>query len=201
MSLIHKPASLKCKLPIYTLNMLNGKVHVITSPELVSAVSRNSKNLAFNPFIAQLGMRITGHDQATSLIVQHNLNGENGSGYVIEVHDATVANLAPGKNLEKMTLAMLQEASIYLTAMNDEIGIEVDFFAWIRKTVTMCSTKAIYGPENPFNKNLGLEKAFWFVSLSLDFLFLDHRFPYADTYASLMLIFITGNSIMILICS
>ena len=56
--------------------MLNGKVYIVTSPELVSAVNRNSKALAFNSFIAQLGKRITSHDEATSRIVQHNLNGE-----------------------------------------------------------------------------------------------------------------------------
>lgn len=143
--------------------MLNGKVYVITSPELVSAVNRNAKTLAFNPFIAQLGKRITSHDQATSLIVQHNLNGENGSGYVLEVHDGTMAALAPGKSLEEMTLAMLQEVSICLTALDNGGSDEIDFFAWTRKTVTMCSTKAIYGPENPFNKYPELERAFWFV--------------------------------------
>lgn len=155
--------SLKCKLPIYTLNMLNIKVYVVTSPELVSAVNRNAKTLAFNPFIAQLGKRITGHDQATSLIVQHNLNGENGSGYVIEVHDDIVTALAPGKGLEEMILAMLQEVSVCLTVFDRGDSDEIDFFAWTRKTVTMCSTKAIYGPENPFSKYPELEKAFWFI--------------------------------------
>lgn len=143
--------------------MLNGKIYVVTSPELVSAVNRNAKTLAFNPFIAQLGKRITGHDQATSLIVQHNLNGENGSGYVVDVHDGIVIALAPGKGLEEMTLAMLQEVSISLTAIDHGSSDEIDFFAWIRKTVTMCSTKAIYGPGNPFNKYPELEKAFWFI--------------------------------------
>jgi hypothetical protein len=109
--------------------MLNGKVYVITSPKLVSAVNRNAKTLAFNPFIAQLGMRITDHDQATSLIVQHNLNGENDSRYVIEVHDGTMTALAPGKSLEEMTLTMLQEISICLTALDNESSEKIDFFA------------------------------------------------------------------------
>lgn len=152
--------SAKCKLPIYTLNMLNGKVYTITSPNLVSAVNRNSKVLAFNPFIAQLGKRITGHDEATSRTVQHNLNGENGSGYVIEVHDGIVAALAPGKNLERMSEAMLREASTYFDKVKDG---EVDLFAWTRQMVTMCSTRAIYGPENPFSSNPNLVTAFWFV--------------------------------------
>lgn len=140
--------------------MLNGKVYIVTSPNLVSAVNRNSKVLAFNPFIAQLGKRITGHDEATSRIVQRNLNGEDGSGYVIEVHDGTVAALAPGKNLEDMTGAMLQEASTYLDKLKDE---KVDLFAWTRQMVTMCSTRATYGPQNPFNSNPDLTTAFWFV--------------------------------------
>jgi hypothetical protein len=152
--------SAKCKLPIYTLNMLNGKVYVVTSPNLVSAVNRNSKVLAFNPFIAQLGKRITGHDEATSQIVQHNLNGENGSGYVIEVHDGIVAALAPGENLEHMTGIMLREASTYLNKLKDQ---EIDLFSWTRETVTMCSTRAIYGPQNPFNSNPELVTAFWCV--------------------------------------
>lgn len=153
--------STKCELPIYTLNMLNGKVYVVTSPDLVTAVNRNSKALAFNPFIAQLGKRITGHDEATSHIVQNNLNGERGPGYVIEVHDGVVASLVPGKNLENMIEPMLREAFTYLDALEEDQ--EFELFAWMRKMVTMCSTKSIYGPENPFNKSSTYSDLFWWV--------------------------------------
>ena len=141
--------------------MLNGKVYIVTSPDLISAVNRNSKALAFNPFIAQLGKRITGHDEHTSQIVQHNLNGEQGPGYVTEVHDGLVAALAPGKDLEDMTGAFLREVSTILEGL--EKDKEVDLFAWTRNTVTISSTRAIYGPENPFNKNPNFVDAFWFV--------------------------------------
>lgn len=141
--------------------MLNGKVYVVTSLELVNAVNRNSKILAFNPFIAQIGKRITGHDEATSQIVQHNLNGENGPGYVTDIHDETVASLAPGPNLESMTRVMLLQATIFFRTLQP--GDTIDLFAWIRHTVTMCSTRAIYGPNNPFNHDeKGLVKAFWY---------------------------------------
>ena len=144
--------------------MLNGKVYVVTSPDLVNAINRNSKILAFNPFIAQLGKRITGHDEATSRIVQHNLNGENGPGYVTEIHDATVSTLAPGMALEQMTKTMLLEASSCLQALdNDNV---IDLFAWVKHMMTLCSTRAIYGPENPFNRDERLIKAFWYVTLS-----------------------------------
>ena len=141
------------------------KVYVVTSPALVSTVNRNSRTLAFNPFIALLGKRITGHDEATSKIVQHNLNGEEGPGYVIDVHDGTAAALAPGKSLENMTLAMLHEALIYLETFESQR--EMELFGWTRNTVTMCSTRAIYGPDNPLDTKSNLEEAFWFVLLLL----------------------------------
>lgn len=144
--------------------MLNGKVYVVTSLDLVNAINRNSKILAFNPFIAQLGKRITGHDEATSRIVQHNLNGENGPGYVTDIHDSTVSSLAPGKALERMTEAMLLEASEFLQALGSDNVI--DLFAWTKHMVTLCSTRAIYGPENPFNRDEErLVQAFWYVIL------------------------------------
>ena len=146
--------------------MLNGKVYIVTSPELVSAVNRNSKSLAFNPFIAQLGKRITGHDEATSKIVQHNLNGDDGPGYVIDVHDSLVASLAPGTALENMTEAMLHEATRWLDTLDK--GNEIDLFQWLRFAVTLCSTRAIYGPGNPFDKDPSRSvEAFWLVKTAL----------------------------------
>ena len=153
--------SAKCQLSIYTLNMLNGKVYIVTSPELVTAVNRNSKALAFNPFIAALGMRITGHDEATSQIVQHNLNGEHGPGYVIDVHDGTVAALAPGANLEAMLASLLHAVDGYLLDLQDGRDLEADFFSWTRRMITMCSTTAIYGPSSPFAENPENCDLFW----------------------------------------
>ena len=119
------------------------------------------QSLAFNPFIAQLGKRITGHDEATSRIVQHNLNGENGPGYVIDVHDRIVASLAPGKDLEEMTKAALEQALPYLDALVHDGDVEL--FKWTRHMVTMCSTGAIYGSDNPFRSRPEFVDLFWCV--------------------------------------
>lgn len=139
--------------------MLNGKSYIVTSPELVSAVNRNSKTLALNPFIAQIGKRMTGHDEATSQIVQHNLNGENGIGYVIDVHDRLVSALAPGPNLEKMVQPMLQAISMMVPRSSTPIDIKL--FAWTRRMMTLCSVTAIYGLENPFTENPNYCDLFW----------------------------------------
>ena len=139
--------------------MLNGKVYIVTSPDLVNAVNRNSKKIAFNPFIAILGKRITDHDEDTSQIVQHNLNGESGPGYVTDVHDCTVVSLAPGNDLQQTTKAMLSHISTYFNKLTTDV--EINLFEWTRYTVTMCSTRALYGTENPFNRNSRLVESFW----------------------------------------
>ncbi|MCJ1418796.1 hypothetical protein MMC32_005147 [Xylographa parallela] len=151
--------------------MLNGKVYVVTSPDLIAAVNRNSKSLAFNPFIAQLGKRITGHDEATSRIVQHNLNGEHGPGYVTEVHDGIVAALIPGTNLENMTEQYIREVIARLDRL--ETDKDIKLFAWTRDLVTLCSTRAIYGPENPFDKNSKFVDLFWEFDQDLNLLIAD----------------------------
>lgn len=139
--------------------MLNGKVYIVTSPDLVNAVNRNSKKIAFNPFIAMLGKRITGHDEETSQIVQHNLNGEHGPGYVIDVHDSIVASLVPGKDLQETTKAMLSHFSNYFEALTSDA--EINLFEWTRYTITMCSTRALYGSRNPFSRNPKFVDMFW----------------------------------------
>lgn len=142
--------------------MLNGKVYVVTNPELVNAVNRSSRVLAFNPFIAQVGKRITGHDEATSAIVQHNLNGENGPGYVTEIHDGTVTALGDPKNIEDTARDMLQ--GIIPSLDQIEQNHELPLYHWLRQVATRSSTTAIYGPENPLiRSDRRLDEAFWSV--------------------------------------
>ena len=126
----------------------------------MNPIYRASRLLAFNPCIAQLGKRITGHDNATSPIIQRNLNGEDGPGYVTVIHDATVAALADTLNIESITCSMLDGMLPYLDRM--EQRNEFCLFASVRQTVTVCSTTAIYGPENPLAQaSKKLDEAFW----------------------------------------
>ena len=157
--------SARCKSPIHTLHMLNGKVYVVTSPDLVHAVSRNSKSLTFNPFIAAVGIRLTGADEATSSIIYDNLNGDSGhEGYVIDIHHGTVAVMAPGKQLNHMNSAMLDQVTEHLQALDRSTeAVELDLLSWVKHLLTICSTTAVYGLNNPFLMQPELEDAFWYV--------------------------------------
>lgn len=129
----------------------------------MTAVSRNSKSLSFNPFISEIGIRLTEADQATRAIIDDNLDGERGPwGYVVEVHDRSVEAMKLGKGLDHMTNSMMKEIAVYLEASYEEFTRgTVSLHAWSRHLFTICSTTALYGSNSPFLKQPELEKAFW----------------------------------------
>ena len=144
---------------------MSSKSYVVTSPELITSVNRNSKTLNFNPFIAELGSRLTNLDAPTMSIINDNLVGQHGNhGYVLGLHDAANGSMAPGEGLDHMNRVMLEEATRHLQFLDDgTAGGIVDFFSWTRHLFTLCGTRAVYGPDNPFNKQPELEDAFWSV--------------------------------------
>ena len=143
--------------------MLSAKLYVVTSPELVTAVSRSPKSLSFNPFISEIGIRLTEADQATRAIIDDNLNGERGPwGYVIEVHDRTVEAMNVGKGLDYMTNSMMTEIASHLESSNNNFTKgTINLYEWSRHLFTICSTSALYGSNSPFLTQPELEKAFW----------------------------------------
>lgn len=101
-------------------------------------------------------------------IVSDNLNCENGHwGYVTQTHDDTITAMAPGESLDDMNRTMLQQATSHLQALDqDADGTVIDLYAWTRQVLTVCSTRAVYGPTNPLTVEPELEEAFWYVPRS-----------------------------------
>ena len=46
---------------------------------------------------------------------------------------------------------------------DNNVGDEIELFAWVRKDFAIASTDAIYGPKNPFSQNPDLQNDFWTV--------------------------------------
>lgn len=44
-----------------------------------------------------------------------------------------------------------------------EATTATDLYAWVRRAFTLAGTETLYGPENPFRWEPGLEHAFWYV--------------------------------------
>ena len=142
---------------------------MVTSPELMTAVNRNARVLAFNPFIAALGKRITGHDRAMSIIIHENLNGEDGPGYVTDIHDNHVVALGDPKNVQNLLSDILDCMQVHLDRLAQEE--ETNLFAWVRHSLTRSMTTAVYGPRNPLaNDQERLDECFWSAVLKPEFL-------------------------------
>lgn len=167
--------SAKTDSPIYTLKVLKGKMYIITSPRLISMVSRLSKSIDFNPFIAEVGIRATHASNEARKVIERNLDGTQGKdSYVIEIHDRSTAALAPGPEMRRLTLIVLRGAwTKSLQALEDAFASKISLNAFLRHMLTLNSTTAIYGPQNPLLMDPYLEQAFWDFDVNLNMLLLD----------------------------
>ncbi|KAL8935749.1 MAG: hypothetical protein Q9211_004531 [Gyalolechia sp. 1 TL-2023] len=140
--------------------MLNSKVYIVTTPELVSSVNRSSRVLTFSPFIIHVVRRITGYDENTARIVEHNINGE-GPGLYSDTHHGDIQALGDPNEINMLTLKVLQGVSKRVQES------EINLFSWVRQVVATCATTAFYGPDNPLaQEGTGLVEDFWFLLAS-----------------------------------
>lgn len=152
-------------LPINTLRIFTTRIYVVNSPELVLAVQRNAKNISFTPFVVAMLPRLFDVSRRDMDIASLNHDEEEGRcGYMSDVHSSTYSVLGPGVDLDSVVRSLLENMMSHFDEMSDSPGDEavtIDLFVWVRRTITVASTSAVYGLENPFTCEQGLETAFW----------------------------------------
>ena len=157
-------SSARYPLDIYTLRMPQGNTYVVNSIDLINSALRNYKTLSFAPFVATFLKRLCIPSAAASQIVDRNLFAEEGSwGLFTDTHNAMHCSLAPGPDLDDLIASVLWHISQAIEALlegHDEI--EVDLYAWVHHMITLASTDAVYGPQNPFRDPVVME-GFWFA--------------------------------------
>ena len=146
--------------------MLHQKMYIVTSPELVIAVQRQTKSLSFQPFVAAMLPKLFLVDDKAMAIVKRNIDGDDGDwGLVPDTHRETWPTLAPGPQLDLLVQNMLSTLLPFLDEFANarEATVSTDLYAWCRRAFTLAGTETLYGPENPFRQEPGLEDAFWYV--------------------------------------
>ena len=128
------------------------------------AVFRNVKTLSFTALAVSVIGRISLLSKAALETVSRNANGADGEvGYMTQVIKAVHSSLAPGEALTQMTqeanMAILESLSKLAT---EEGSTRIKMFAWMRHEIAMATTRAVYGPDNPF-RDPGVMAAFWCV--------------------------------------
>lgn len=137
--------------------MLQTKVIVITSPDLVSSVRRNHRTLSFDPLFTSAAERVAGIQGPGLELLREKASGGQGLG------EETVHAMHPlllGDGLDQMNERMIN----YLKKSIDELASypskRIDLFEWCRDAMTIASTDAVYGPLNPY-KSRTVQDAFW----------------------------------------
>ncbi|KAM7208167.1 Cytochrome P450 [Naviculisporaceae sp. PSN 640] len=153
--------------PIFTIAFPGQKMYVVTKPDLIHAVQKQPKVLAFPPIEAKFAATICGVSSEAKQILAQNANGDDGDhGLAMESYDGMRAALKPGAGLDDMNRVMLQEIvesldvllqpSTATHASSPTIGL----YSWLRDAITTATTRSVYGPHNPFNDK-AIADAFW----------------------------------------
>lgn len=152
--------------PIYSLTLPEGsKLYVITSTELIGAVQRQPKALAFPPVGVKFAMSLAGSSKEANLIATDNINGEKGDyGLSMDFNKVIYPALSPGKPLEAMYKTILPQIEYSLNRLRkgDRSGVTIGLARWVRHELTVAITDCVYGPGNPF-KEKSVEDAFWYA--------------------------------------
>ncbi|KAL4928010.1 cytochrome P450 [Aspergillus undulatus] len=154
----------KLRLPIFTIRMPGRKIYVITKPDLITRVDRQSKAFSFAPIVSEFSSVTCGTSKEANEILNQNLLGEHGNWGLCEDMVAGMReSLKPGENLDFMNKTMAKEVCGLLDATKPEAGKEfriIQLSAWVAEVVTMATTNSVYGPNNPY-KRQDVKDAFW----------------------------------------
>ncbi|KAI1382665.1 cytochrome P450 [Hypoxylon trugodes] len=149
--------------PIFTMSLPGQKMYVVTKPDLIQAVQKQHKILAFPPIEAKFASTVCGASPEAQAILNKNVNGDEGNfGLSMESYDAMRAGLKPSSELDDMNRAMIQEIAKSLDTLQPAKGKsrKVGMYNWLRDAITTATTRSVYGPMNPFDDK-AIADAFW----------------------------------------
>lgn len=150
-------------MPIFTLSLPGQKMYVVTKPELVQAVQKQYKVLAFPPIEAKFASAVCGTSAEAQAVVSQNVNGDEGNhGLSMDSYNAMREALAPGSDLDNMNRSMIQEIAKSLDLLQPPAKESRKFgmYGWLRDTITLATTRSVYGPINPYEDKT-IADAFW----------------------------------------
>ena len=167
-SLAYLKHSHQNSLPIFTMSMPGQKMYVVTTPDLIQAIQKQPKALAFPPIEAKFASAVCGVSKEAHNTLLKNVNGDEGDwGLSMESYAAMRSALAPGAGLDKMNRTMIENIATSLDQIvpSRESRMRLQLSKWLRSAITLATTNAVYGPQNPF-KNQAVQDGFWYVPYS-----------------------------------
>jgi hypothetical protein len=150
----------KYGLPIYTLPVLNGKIYVVTSPELAQSFMRVGKEFDFEQFLVNVVGKNLNDFSPKAMKIWSRIPEDKRQPYPIQ--DASkVMNkqLSPGPHLHHMILAANSKFADMLDKM--QCPTEDSLYIRSRNTVTVATSFAMFGSHDPLSADPNLVEAQW----------------------------------------
>ncbi|KNB01159.1 hypothetical protein FOXG_04458 [Fusarium oxysporum f. sp. lycopersici 4287] len=144
--------------PIFTIDMSGQKNYIVTSPELVQAVQRNTTSLSFSPAMIPAFRRMMGFDEAGIELIFRDAHTENGM--YGEIHRVQKASLLPGtESLDELcTLIRTKLLNIINELPSSQT---IDLYAWVQDLFMRTNNSACFGEKDPFTIDPSLNSTFW----------------------------------------
>lgn len=140
---------------VATLPILNGRLYVMWDPVMVQMAYRNKK-LNFLPFVLEFAHKELAMRPEVFKIMQD-------TDVVPEVFTQNRPSMS-GAHLHATNARALNFISGRLEGMGaDGKTLEIpNLYLWVQELMTVATTEALFGAENPFKKNPGLVEDIWY---------------------------------------
>jgi hypothetical protein len=131
--------------------VLNGKLYVINSPDLIQSALRNN-DISFDPFLLEFSVSMWGISKNAAKCIEDE---ENLKGGLSVIH----TNIT-GEPLHRISLSSLARSMTSLNRIQPQENLDVpDISVWLRDVLTDATATALYGEKNPLT--LEYSKLLW----------------------------------------
>ncbi|KAF5000057.1 hypothetical protein FGRMN_2068 [Fusarium graminum] len=129
------------RMPICTLPVLNGKLYVINSPDLIQSALRNN-DISFGPLFTEFAVGMWGLSENAVKLLKDETNVKGG----LSIIHTTLM----GEPLYKLELNALRAFAVHLNRIQTQETLDIpDVFMWLRDTLTQTAATALFGEKNP----------------------------------------------------
>ncbi|KAI1342685.1 putative cytochrome P450 [Xylariaceae sp. FL0016] len=139
------------------------KMYVVTRPGLIQNVQKMYKTLAFPPIEAKFASQVCGTSPEAQAILAKNVNGDEGDfGLSMESYHGMRSALKPESQLDDMNRVMIHEVAKSLDSLQpkESESRTIGLYGWLREAITTATTRAVYGPMNPYDDE-DIANTFW----------------------------------------
>ena len=137
-------------------------MYIVNSTELIPIVQRQHRVLDFAPVEARAAINVMGATAAGKEILNFEREGIGKHAYAIEFANAIHDAVTPGVHLDAMNRLAVERVSQLLDDLATKSHQNIHLYKWVSRVISMATTDAVYGPENPF-KHPGILEAFRYV--------------------------------------